>query len=239
MRDSGIAIASGMVVWAALAAALVAQEPAAFVPPVNSLQFEKTGTLEISRSDFLQIRDDKMELWLLKLTPETTVSVEGEAEVNYLRPGVAIQFQGKVDKNSTVKEPITEIELLSDTGKPALGLFAVGEEGVDIRPVRNAGPGEYLIKGKLSAVKGNQLTVSIGGRRIVATLDEPDKVTIKYTSTDPSVAEAGDTVQVKAWYYDNTKPIPAMNIPGKAVAEEVGIKLAKPLAPVARRTRRN
>jgi hypothetical protein len=87
----------------------------------------------------------------------------------------------------------------------------------------------------LSAVKEKLITVSIGGRRYTGQLS--DELKIKFSSDDPSVADVGDTVKVKAWYYDNTKPISAMNIPGRAIAEDISITLEKPLEPAGRRAR--
>ncbi len=207
-----------------------------FVAPANALSLEDSGSLEAYRTGYMQVRDSKQELWLIKILPQTKVTVEGEAEAEYLRPGLSIEFDGELTRKAEVAEPISEIKLLDGKGKPVLGLFPAGETGDNVRPVRKPEPGDYCIKGKLASYKDGQLTVAIGGRRITGELS--DEVSIKFSSDDPAVASAGDTVKLKAWYFANTKPIAAQNIPGKAVAEEITITLAKPLEPTGRRSRR-
>ncbi len=236
MRAFCFRLSSGLLALAAVAPGAFAQEERAkFVAPPNSLPLEDSASMEIYRAGFLQIRDSKnMDVWILQILPATTVSVSGEAEVDYLRPGLTIQFENELDKKGQLINPIAEIELLPD--KSALGLFAADDDGADSRPIRNPEPGAYRIRGKLSAAKAKQITVSIGGRRYTGALS--DEVKIKFSSDDPSMADVGDTVKVKAWYFDNTKPISAMNIPGRAIAEDISITLEKPLEPAGRRARR-
>lgn len=208
-----------------------------FPAPPNTLSFEETDcTLEQYRSGLMQVRTSKQELWLLKIVPQTTITVDGEAEAEYLRPGLTVQITGKVNRKEMLEEPISKIELLNQKGRPALGMFPAGEEGDNVRPVRNPGPGEYRIRGKVAAYKNGQLTIAIGGNRIAGTL--ADDVEIKFSSNDPALAGSGDKVKVKAWHYVNSKPIPQMNIPGKALAEDINIKLAKPLEASRKRSRR-
>ncbi len=230
----------GVIAVAACTAGAVAQAQQAqpqFVAPPNALSFEDGDcTLELYRSGYMQIRTSKQESWVLKILPQTVVTVDGEAEVDYLRPGLSVELSGTIDRKSILEKPISEIELINERGRPSLGLFPADEEGDNVRPLRNPGPGTYRIKGKVAAHKDGQLTVSIGGRRITGTL--ADDVAITFSSDDLAIAETGDKVSVKVWYFNNTKPVPAMAIPGKALAEEISITLAKPLAPKSRRSRR-
>ncbi|MEX2115175.1 MAG: hypothetical protein WD845_18420 [Pirellulales bacterium] len=231
MRAVCFGFTSGLLALAALAPATFAQdEPPQFVAPPDTLPLEDEGTLEVYHSDFLQVRDSKMDIWILKILPATSISVTGQAEADYLRPGLSIQFDNELNKKGQFEQPIAEIELLPD--KSTLGLFAADDDA-EARPIRNPEPGAYRIRGKLAAVKQNQLTVSIGGRRYGGELAEDVK--INFASDDPSVAEAGDAVKVKAWYYNNAKPISAMNVPGRAFAESISITLEKPLQPTGRR----
>ena len=245
MRVFMVAMSSGLITWAAWDAAVLAQDEAGdddavdsgseFVAPANSLSFDDTGSMELYRPGYLQIRDSKMEVWILKIVPQTKVTVDGEAEPDYLRPGLTVELTGKIDKHMALEEPIAAMELLTSQGKQALGLFPTGEGADDTRPVRNPDPGSYRIKGKLASYKDGQVVISIGSRRITGTV--ADDVAITFTSNDPHMAEPGDEVKVKAWYFDNTKPISAQNVAGRAYAEEIAITLAKPLAPSGRRAR--
>jgi hypothetical protein len=219
-----------------IAPAVAQDEPAKFIPPENTLPLEDSGTLDHYESDLLRIRDSKMDLWLLKILPETTISVTGTAKADYLRPGLGVEFDNELNKKGQLTEPIAEINLLPE--KTTLGLFSADEDADDARPVRNPEAGAYHIRGKVAAVKEGELTVSIGGKRYTGKLAEGDELKINFTSDDPSVAATGDTVKVKAWYYENTKPNSAMNIPGRAIAEDIAITLAKPPEPVSRRGKR-
>jgi hypothetical protein len=210
-----------------------AAEPAKFVAPQQSLSFEDEGTLAGYQQGFLQIRDSKMEQWLLKIVPETTVSVTGEAERGYLRPGLNIEFAAQFDKKGIIQGPIEEVEIITSPGKPALGLFVEGDDGSPSKAVRTVSAGSYRVKGKLASFKDPDITVAIGSKRITGTLGE--EVKIKFTSDDPSLAEVGDSVKVSAWYYPAAKPV--LNQAGRAVAESITITLAKPLAAAAKRGR--
>jgi hypothetical protein len=207
-----------------------------FVPPDGWISDNVSGTLELYQPGLLQVRDSKMQQWLLKITPQTKLLVQGEAEVDYLKPGLTLQIKGDIDKKSAIQAPIEEIEIITASGKPMLGLFAVDGDNESARPARNPGPGEYLIKAKLAAHKEGQITLSVGSRRITGTLG--DEVKITFASDDLNMADVGDTVEVKAWYTDAYRPVAAFNKIGRGVAESVTITLAKPLAPIGRKSGR-
>jgi hypothetical protein len=231
---------SSVVALSACAVGAVApaqEEEPKFEAPPNALSFEDGDcTVELYRSGFLQIRTSKQELWLLKIMPLTNVIVDGEAETEYLHAGLTVALSGTVNRKAMLEEPIREIELVYDKGRPSLGFFPLDDDQADVRPLRNPGPGAYRIRGKVQAYKDKQLTLSIAGKRVTGTLD--DEVAIKFSSDDLSMTGEGDKVKVKAWYLDNFKPIPAMAIPGKAWAEDVSATLAKPLAPGDSKSRR-
>ncbi len=207
-----------------------------FVAPPNSFALDTEGTLEGYRPGYLQVRDSKTETWLLSIDPTTKVSVHGQAEQDYLRPGLTIAFETEIDKKGQISKPIEEVEIVTSEGKPRLGLFSTDEDADDGRPVRTVAAGTYRVRAKLASFKGGELTVSVGSKRLTATLSE--KATVKFACTDPGMAEIGDTVKVKAWYYDNGKPVAAVGRAGKALAEEVTITLTKPLTGTSKKSRR-
>jgi hypothetical protein len=219
------AAACGLAIWTTSAAAR-----AQFTAPQNSLSFEDTGTLEAIQGDVMQIRDSKSEPWLLSIVNDTKVTVEGDAEKECLRPGVFVKFTAELDKKGAIREPIKEIELTSALGKASVGVFP--EDDTDgLRPVRTLSAGKYLFKGKIASLKEDDLMVLAGRHKIYAKLSDED-LSVKLNVDDFSFAqpEAGDAVKVKAWYYDIGRPNLNLARPGKAMAEEVTITLAKPLA---------
>jgi len=210
-----------------------------FEPPLNTLAFEDSGTVELIDSGLIRIRDAKQESWILKIVPESKVTIEGEAQVECLRPGLFVQLSGQIDKKGALKEAVEEIEIFSSLGKGSLGLFSAEEsaeeEGVSAKPVRNAGAGSFRIRGKLASYRDGELMVVAGSRKITGNLAE--EATVKLNSDDLSLAQPGDKVQVKAWYHEMQRPNPLANRPGAALVQEITVTLDKPLAPTGKRSR--
>ena len=232
MRNFSI-FTAGLVGFSAWAVGCTAR--AQFEAPPNSLAFEDSGTLEAVESDALQFRDSKSEAWLLKLVPETIITVLGEAESECLRPGVFVQLTGQIDKKGTLAKEVNELELFSPQGKSSLGLFPEVETEGGSKPVRNAAAGTYRIKGKLVSYKEGELVIMAGNRKITGNASADLKVTLNLD--DPTLGQKDDKVEVKAWYTDPSKPNPALNRPGIALAQEVTITLSKPLAHSGKKSR--
>lgn len=210
-----------------LATGLAAQDvQAQFQPPLNSLALAEEGTLEGMQGNLLKFRDSKQEVWLLQVSPQSTVSIVGEADLSYLRPGLTVELTGKVDDEATIADPIAEIEVVTSKGRQPMGLFAPDETDEDAKPIRNPTPGEYRIRGRITSVKEGALEIAAGRLKIAAQAAEDVKVILAVD--DPRLAQFGDKTKVKAWYIDGGKPNPLLNNPGKAIAEEVNITLTNP-----------
>lgn len=216
-------LAAGVLGLAMVPAGARAQDE--FQAPANSLALEDTGTLDRMQGNFVWFRDSKNEPWRLQVVPQTTVSIEGEADADYLRPGLTVALTGEVNENSTLVEPIKEIEVIIGKGRPSLGLFSPEVDG-DAKPLRNPEAGKYRIRGRIASIKQGELLIVAGRLKINGKTSE--KLKVKLTLDDASAAQFGDTMKVKAWYYDQGKPKPTLNLPGQALAEEVNITLSKP-----------
>jgi hypothetical protein len=219
-----------------------AQAPTKFQAPPQSVAFEDAECkLADVQGDAVQIRDSRSEAWWLKVGDGTKVTVKGEAEEECLKSGVYVQLNAEIDKKGTLSEPVSKIEIVSFQSKPTLGLFHIPKTAVadgedeEAKPVKNAGPGEYRIRGKLALFRDGEIVILAGNRKLTGDVAEELHVTVNVD--DLSVAQAGDEVEVKAWYYDPDKPVPVANRPGKAWAEEINVKLAKKLAPVGKKPR--
>ncbi len=209
---------------------------AQFEVPENSLAFDDSGTIVEIQNDVISIRDSKNETWFLKLVDDTKITITGTAELDYLRPGVLVQFLAEFDKRNTVISSVKEVQVISSQGKPALGLFSAEEGEPTDRPLRNPGAGTYLVKGKIISVKDGNLLVTAGSARKISA-KTADDLTVLILLDDLSLAQSGDTVKVKAWYYEIQRPNQLLNQPGRALAEELEIELAKPLAGSGKKTR--
>jgi hypothetical protein len=209
-------------VVAAHAALLQAQGQ--FQPPPNALELNETGKLEAMQGNFLKFRDEKENVWLVQVLPQTTVSIEGEADSDYLRPGLVVELTGEVKEDLSLAEPIKEIDVLSAKGRPAIGLFAPDSDPADAKPLREPEVGKYRIRGRVTGAKEGTLSLAAGRFKITGKLDEDVKVRLKLDNA--ADAQFGDAMTVKAWYYDDGKANPMRA--GKAVAEDVKITLSNP-----------
>jgi hypothetical protein len=201
-----------------------------FPTPPNSLALEDTGTLEAMQGNVVKFRDSKNEAWLLTVVGQTTMQIEGQADENYLRPGLTIELTGEVNEKNELSEPIKELSVVEGKGRPSLGLFP--PEGDDTKPVRNPEAGKYKIRGRVATFKDDELMLAAGRWKIAGKTDAELKV--KLSLDDPRSAKFGDSMTVKAWYYDNQKPNPTFGRPGHAVAEEIKITLTNPPATLKR-----
>jgi len=196
-----------------------------FPTPPNSLALEDTGTLEAMQGNFVIFRDSKENLWRLTVVGQTAISIEGEADEHYLRPGLTIELVGEVNEKNEIAEPIKELEVIEGKGRPPLGLFPP-ESDDDSKPVRNPEAGKYRIRGRVATFKGGEILIAAGRWKIAGKVD--DELKVKLNIDDVRAAQRGDTMQVKAWHYDAQKPNPTFNRPGQALAEQVKITLTNP-----------
>jgi hypothetical protein len=201
-----------------------------FPTPRDSLALEDTGTLEGMQGNFVIFRDSKDNLWRLTVIGQTTMAIEGEADADYLRPGLTAELTGEVNEKSELTEPIKEIEIVSGKARPSLGLFPPDAEAA--KPVREPEAGKYRIRGRVATFKDDELLIVAGRWKITGKVDKQLKV--KLNVDDVRAAQRGDAMQVKAWHYDAQKPNPTFNRPGQALAEEVKITLTNPPATLKR-----
>lgn len=195
-----------------------------FQAPANALALDDTGAVEAILGNVVKFRDSKENVWLLEVSPQTTVSIEGEADASYLHPGLTVELTGTVNKELTLDEDIEQVEVVGGKGRPSLGLFSPDDSDEDAKPLRNPEVGKYRIRGKVRRVKDGEMEVAAGRFKITGKLG--DELKVKLNFDDARKAKFGDTMKVKAWYYDATKPI--LMRPGKALAEQIKITLSDP-----------
>ena len=181
----------------------------------------------------IQVRNSKNDVWVLQTGDETKIAIEGEAEPECIRPGSFVQFTGDLDKKGKLTKEIAEIELLDVNGKPTIGVFSSDEATPEARPLKTFGAGEYRIRGKVLSFRGGELVVMAGRSKLTA--ETSKELAVKVNSDNLGLAQSGDTVKVKAFYYPNARPIPATNRPGQGMAAEITITLSKPMVASGKR----
>lgn len=196
-----------------------------FEAPENSLSFEDTGTIDAIEGQFVRIRDSKSEPWVLSLSDETAVVVEGTAQAECLRPTLYVEFTAEVDKKGSLTEPLAEITIIPAQSKTQVGLFAEDDEAGE-KPIKSLSAGTYRVRGRLAIYKGGTLMVMAGKHKIAGKVDS-DELEVKVKVDDLSLSQVGDEVTIKAWYFDAGRPFGGKA--GEALAEELSVKLAKPV----------
>jgi hypothetical protein len=190
-------------------------------------EWEDTGTVEAVAGSALHMMSSKSEPWSIQIAPgQSKVTIEGTAEPSYLRAGVNIRFTADVDAKGAVAGEVSELEIYSPQGKSDAGLFSPSADE-NAKPIAKLTAGNYDIKGRIGSLKDNQITVIAGGKKLSATLAaEP---AIKVNSSDLGLVQKGDSVKVKAWYTDATKPDANRNKPGAGIAQEITVTMSEPL----------
>lgn len=195
-----------------------------FQAPPQSVVLEEKGTIEAMQGNLLKFKDSKDDIWLVKVDPRATVSIEGEADVNYLRTGHVVELTGEISEDSTFAEPIKEMKLVDAGRRPTLGLFDPDADEEKARPVRDPEAGTYRVRGRIAKVKDGEMLIIAG--RLKLTAKAADDMKVDLTVNDPRAAKVGDEMELKAWYYEAYRPM--LNRPGQALAEVIKITLSKP-----------
>lgn len=185
--------------------------------------WSESGTVQDVASSMVSIKGANDHAWLVRVDPKTKVQVEGTAEAGYLHAGLTVKFSGEIDKKGVLQSEIKQLEIYTPRDKREIGIFAEGAQ--DAKPVRNAPPGRYDIKAKVNTFKDGQLTVSAGGKKISGKVAADAE--IKVNAGSLTFVQEGDSIRATGWKIG----------PTQAMATELTVTLAKPLAAVVKKSR--
>lgn len=185
--------------------------------------WSESGIVKDVGSSMVSLKSANDHIWLVRVDPKTKLQVDGTAEAGYLHSGLNVKFSGEIDKKGVLQSEIKQIEIFTPQDKRSIGLFAEGAQ--DAKPVRNAPPGRYEIKARVNTYKDGQLTVSAGGKKITGKV-APD-AEIKVNAGSLTFVQEGDSVRASGWRVG----------PTQAMATELTVTLAKPLAGVVKKSR--
>jgi hypothetical protein len=192
-----------------------------------------SGTLERAGPGMLGIATSQQQNFLVSFNPRTTmVTCTGTAEPSFLRPGMFVRFSGQFDKKGKLTaeiDKLTIITLNKDTRPgiyPDENLAGAGEEdaAAPAAAAAAADSSSYWVVGAIRGFKDGQLHVHAGGQAVAVVLAE--EPTIDVEVNDLTFIQQGDTVEAKGGL---VSPAGGPN-PGKLMATEVKVTLAKPLA---------
>jgi hypothetical protein len=218
-----VVVVSALVIGAANLCTAAEEES---TKPEGAESLSAKGTVAAVSGEGVQLKVSDTEGWLVEIRPgETKIEVTGTAEPTYLRSGMHVRFVGEIDAKGNLEGDISEIEVFTPRGKNDLGLFNENDKGSLAKPLRKFAAGKYQIRGKITSLKEHDIVV-LAGKKVTGTVAEV--VQVKVTSDELDNVHEGDEVSVTGWYYPANKA--ADKKPGQAVADQLSITLAKPIA---------
>lgn len=189
------------------------------------------GTVEMSQGGMLKVVGTPgvpAETWIVAAEPGATIKITGTAEASYLKPGHNIRFNGMVEKKSIVKDPVSKLTLFTQLAAPAAGPGGpigkpagggLNELGGAAAKLAETEASPMSISGKITAVKGNKITMNVPGVSPKLQVELADNAAIDVDMSDLSVVRPGDTVEITG----------GQDFGGRVMAKEMEVKLTQPL----------
>jgi len=154
------------------------------------------GQLVAARPGMIHWTDSSDKPFYVKILPTTYVQVLGQADPDFLRPGLLVRFSGEIQGRGTMAEPIEELTIFTPREGYVIGIYNDGDD-----PTRTDGP--KLVAGRLKSIKNGKLIVVAGDQQVKAELAE--EPTIKVDINDYSLAATGDEITVSGLGFEQDK----------------------------------
>ena len=180
-------------------------------------KFEGSGTIESLASGRIMFITASNEQWMIGLLPATKLQVVGQANTNFLRAGMFVQFKAELDKRNMAVNPVDELTITSLSKEKTPGMFPIGENHSGDKK-KSAG-GTFNVIGRLTTMHGNKLQINVGSGTVICELS--DKAKIGVDLADISMIRKGDKITVAG--------IKMRNVPFQAQAAQIKIELAETL----------
>ncbi len=159
--------------------------------------------------------------WTAATPRGTTFHVKGEATPDYLRSGLLVQLNAKVEGRE-IKEPVHEMTIISKAHPtahaPSSGTKSAGKGNGAKAAQLGSEPSKIV--GQLGHTQGNKWLVHVGDKSYQIEL--ADDLAIKVALSNRHVISAGDKIVIHG------KAIHGK--PGACIADDVEVTLAHPLS---------
>ena len=197
-------------------------------------QLTASGTIKAVYPGLLQIVTGDGQQWRIGVGARPlNISFTGAADKSWLRPGMFVQFTGSFNKRGQAQSPIQEVKAFTPREGFRIGVFPAAEPSGQLetpqggeKPAKPAAA-SYEVAGRLTSCRKGWLRVATGQATVIAELAED--VRVSFDIADCRAAQAGDTIEVSAWYYRFQKGM------GVAYATNLKIAAAQPLTGAAAR----
>lgn len=88
-------------------------------PPV-----ETSGIIDAVMPGYIKMTTPTNQVWILRISPDAKVTVNGEAKLDAVKPGVFVAFSGEVDKrHSVIEEKIGKLTIVTPNDLRPVGAF--------------------------------------------------------------------------------------------------------------------
>lgn len=155
------------------------------------------GKLTAVQGNIMQVQNKDGKEWVLRVDARPTdIIVQGEAEKDWVQPGMFVYFSGKFDRKGNGKEPVSKINVFTPNPENQLrpGVTEVpgfGGEG---------GVADYEVVGRVAGVgRDGKWTVAAGSQKL--TVEVADDAEIEVNMANPMLIQLGDTVKGDGIYY--------------------------------------
>ena len=159
--------------------------------------------------------------WNVATPRGTKFHVEGEATPDYLRSGLLIQFNAKVEGRE-IKEPIHALTVITKVHRPAhppaAGTKPAGKSTASSAAV--SGSEAAKIVGQLGHTQGNKWPVHVGDKSYPIEL--ADDLKIKVALSNSHLISVGDKIVIHGQAIHGNQ--------GACIADDVTVTLAQPLS---------
>ena len=180
--------------------------------PENAVDVTADGTLKGLSPAVAQVLGGRGEQWLVKVPPVQQISYNAQAEPDWLRPGMFVEFTAEFDAKGLATEPLKQLSVFTPSAEQPLGAVANSGLGgaVDdlfksVAPAEEKKPPQQTVSlkvaGQIVGMRDGKLSVAAGNANVAAALDE--KCSISVTVNDASLARPDDTVRIVGWRLPN------------------------------------
>ena len=179
------------------------------------------GELEALQGYTLKIKDEAGETLMVMANPQMcSINYSGEAEPEFLTPGLMVRFTATFDSKGIPTHQIGELEIFSpvrkrrmsrqEIQKQTAGIYPAeddeekGKDQVDAAPrntrqssrtrTRQQTPQKYLVVGKLMGTQAKKIAVRAGNRTVQVELAEEPSIQVQYG--DLSFCQPGDKLEI-------------------------------------------
>ncbi len=181
------------------------------------------GTIERITPSLIQAVDGKDQRpWVIASQRNTRVRVMGSATLDFLKPGMIVEFHAQADEKGAIKDKVSELTIVTPTSE---SLPAAGESGnakkkaAGKEKAAETADSSASMAGQVRARHNRNLSIHVGNKLTQIELSDDPKINIAVDNA--AWAARGDKIVVKGKMLHGN--------PGFCEADEVTITLVEPL----------